>query len=434
MTTLSHAEQFLVPRMSDITYPWNGLIAQAAEARNSDVNGTLGVFTDEEQHIGILPAVHELVNLPAGKITAYAPSHGLADLRACWKERLQKMGHCTEEMSQHTSLPVVTQGLTSGLSLCAKLFLQPGQSELILPTPFWPNYRLIFNKIEATDLRTYDLFAEESPGHFTLNLNGLSESLRASHGKVEPDLPLVVLLNLPHNPTGYTYTREEATKVKDVFVSFLQSAPERRLVVVIDDAYLGFHYSESCLPHSMLSLLGGAHKNLLCAHLSGATKEVYAWGLRVGFITFANPKLEEEGLVLLADKAAALIRGTLSNVSMVSQQLALASIQDKRTPIVHAQFYQTLKGRYTACRRELERPEIHRIFDVIPFNSGYFFTLRLKPGQGSAQDMRKRLLTEHSVGVVALDERLVRIAFSSIPTKDYPRLFDALISCARSVA
>lgn len=434
---------FIAPRVAAIEYPWKGLIAQAAEAKGTAINGTLGVFLDDDLKIGILPAVQDRVSLEPELITAYAPSHGVKALREAWKKRIVDHGHLRTEDQPKASMPVVTPGITSGLSLAGQLFLEPGESELILPSPFWPNYRLIFERIGGARLRTYDLFAPASaPSSATgaggaglhLNLEGLDQALTASHAAVTPERPLVLLLNLPHNPTGYTYTQQEGQRLVALLQSFLEKHPKRQLAVFIDDAYLGFNYSAECMPHSLLRDLAQAHDRLLCVHLSGATKEVYAWGLRVGFVLFAGRAATGADLTLLEDKTAALVRGTLSNVTLVSQQLTLEALADPRTAGQHRRYFALLAERYERCQEALKNPAVHDFFEVMPFNSGYFFTLQIKDPSLNAHVLRKELLSSRNIGVISLDDRLVRIAFSSIPANRIGELFSGLISACRSLS
>jgi aspartate/methionine/tyrosine aminotransferase len=433
---------FVAPRVAAIEYPWKGLIAQAAEAKNTTINGTLGVFLDDELNIGILPSMQDRVDLPAELITAYAPSHGVKALREAWKKRMADNGHIQHADLSRASLPVVTPGITSGLALAGHLLLEPGESELILPAPFWPNYRLIFERIGGARLRTYDLFANSnqsvgaSPSEkssLELNLNGLAEALSASHATVNPKRPLALLLNLPHNPTGYTYTENEAKRLLTLVQDFLDEHPNRRLTVFVDDAYLGFNYAPECLPHSLLRHFANAHDRLLCVHLSGATKEVYAWGLRVGFVLFAGRAATQEDLTLLEDKTAALVRGTLSNVTLVSQHLTLEALSDPRTLDQHKKYTAMLTKRYLACQEALQDSRVQTFFEVLPFNSGYFFTLQIKDPSLDAHALRKELLVKRNIGVVSLDDRLIRVAFSSIPAPRIGELIEGLVTACVSL-
>jgi aspartate/methionine/tyrosine aminotransferase len=426
--------QFLAPASRKVNYPWNGLLAQAGEAKGSRINGTLGVFLDDDLKIGILPAVAELVKLDRSKVTEYAPSHGVLALRELWRDRLVSQGHFHPDALAEISLPIVTAGLTDGLSIAGQMFLEPGQSELVTATPNWPNYALIYQDIQNAKIREFPIFERPARGDtYTPSIANLMAALQASDRAVSQALPIVLLLNLPHNPTGYSYTQAESEQIILGLREFLDTHPTRRVVVLVDDAYAGFNYDPKIRKHSFFRDLAHLHNRLLTVHISGATKEIYAWGLRVGFISFGGLGLSRADLKVLEDKAAAYIRGTLSNVSMLSQHLTIEALKSASTEQVHAQYYATLQRRFDRCRKELERAEVAEYYEALPFNSGYFFALRIRDGRVNSETVRKTLLEKHSVGVVTIGPELVRIAFSALTETQVPTLFTALIDTAKAI-
>jgi aspartate/methionine/tyrosine aminotransferase len=428
--------QFFAPAIRAVQYPWDGLLAQAAEAKGSKLNATLGVFLDDDLKIGIVPAVSSAVNLDRSRITEYAPSHGVGALRQLWRQRLLDADHIHEDMAERVSLPIVTAGLTAGLTLAGHLFLEPGRGEIIIADPYWPNYDLMFKDIQHCTIRTFQLFdsaATRPEDRTKANLPGFIEVLRSSGNSVAAGLPLVVLLNLPHNPTGYSFTNQEADHFVHALREYLDINPERRVVVLIDDAYSGFVFEPGVRTHSLMRDLGGLHDRLLAVHISGATKELYAWGLRVGFVTFAGKSCSPKDLKTLEDKAAAIIRGTLSNVSMLSQQLTIETLKSTETETTHLGYQTSMQARYAACKAEVALPEFQEYFQALPFNSGYFFALRIRDSRIKSEDLRKALLEEHSVGVVTIGPELVRIAFSAITAQQVPQLFQALAKTIRQL-
>lgn len=426
-------ERFLAPSIRRVEYPWGGLLAQAAEAKGARINATLGVFLDDELRIGIVPAVSSRVSLERSQITEYAPSHGVLALRQLWRQRLVDLGHIDERCAHQMSQPIVSAGLTAGLSLAGQMFLEPRASELVLSDPCWPNYELMFRDIQHTALQPFPMFTEGNAGPRKSDTAAMVQALDRSARSVAQDLPLVVLLNTPHNPTGYSYTNEEATSVVKALQDFLQRHPQRRLVVIIDDAYSGFVFEDSVRTRSLLRDLADLDERLLAVHISGATKEIYAWGLRVGFVTFAGKSRTQEDLRFLEDKAAAFVRGTLSNVSMLSQHLAIETLRDPSTAATHRDYESLMKARYLRCRKELERPDVSAHFEALPFNSGYFFALKLRDDKIDAEVLRKALLEKHSAGVITIGKNLVRIAFSAITVHQVSTLFDALVSTVQEL-
>ena len=182
---------------------------------------------------------------------------------------------------------------------------------LVLPELFWGNYRLIFERSFGVQFETYRTFVD---GRF--NVDGCFDAIRKHSTR-----RVTVMLNFPHNPTGYACTEHEAHRL----VSGLTAIAESRkgLGVVVDDAYHGLYFDDTCYGKSLFGLLATASENLLAVKIDGPTKEDYAWGLRVGFLTYGFKNASDLQLDILADKTAGAVRGTISNASHLSQRLLL---------------------------------------------------------------------------------------------------------------
>ena len=79
------------------------------------------------------------------------------------------------------------------------------------------------------------------------------------------------------------------------------------------------------------------------------------------------------------------------------------------------------RARYDEIRRILKaHPEYDRLFEVMPFNSGYFMCV--KPRGVDAEKVRLRLIEAYSTGTIVLSG-LIRLAFSTIPKAKLAQLF-----------
>ncbi len=76
------------------------------------------------------------------------------------------------------------------------------------------------------------------------------------------------------------------------------------IVVLVDDAYYNLFYDETAIQESIFSKLAQVHDRVLCVKIDGATKENYAWGFRVGFITYSTKS--EKALRVLEEKTKGL--------------------------------------------------------------------------------------------------------------------------------
>jgi aspartate/methionine/tyrosine aminotransferase len=204
------------------------------------------------------------------------------------------------------STPIVTSGMTHGFSLIGDLFVNEGDV-LVLPDKIWGNYRLVFQTKHAAEIVTYPFFNSQG----RLNTEGFSDSLMQAGKRRQK---LIVILNFPHNPTGYAINSEEAQQITQAIRRVAEQGTQ--LLVLVDDAYFGLWYDDSVLRESLFGWLTGLHPNVVLVKIDGATKEEYAWGLRVGFLTFG---LNEDEMKPLEEKITALIRVSTSGASQLSQ-------------------------------------------------------------------------------------------------------------------
>jgi len=197
----------------------------------------------------------------------------------------------------------------------------------------------------------------------------------------------------------------------------------------VDDAYFGLFYEDVAMPESLFGMLAGLHPRLLVLKLDGATKEDFAWGFRVGFITFACAGRNPETIYgALENKVAGAIRSTISNCSMPSQSVLLEALRDASLAAQKLEKYRILKERADRVKAALAHEKYRSVWEPYPFNSGYFMCLRLKGVQ--AERLRLHLLQKYAVGVIALGEEDIRIAFSCLELGEIEELFEVLyIAC-----
>ena len=94
--------------------------AQSAEARGTRLNATIGQVTDGDGQAMPLPSMAERLSaLDGRKAFLYSPQAGHPDLRKAWQVRQRRLA---ADSAVPTSLPLVTHGLTQGLSMVADLF------------------------------------------------------------------------------------------------------------------------------------------------------------------------------------------------------------------------------------------------------------------------------------------------------------------------
>ncbi len=405
------AYELLSKRGKGIFFPKKGILSQTAEAKGKKINATIGIALDDDGSPMRLDSIGNRVSL-APDFFKYAPSFGKQELRKKWKDMIYEKNPSLQ--GKDVSLPIVTSGLTHGLSTVAYLFVDEGD-RIIIPDLFWGNYRLIFVNSYGAVLDTFEMFRN---GGF--NISGLREKLLASSGKK------IVLLNFPNNPTGYTIREDEAREIIRVIK---EAAETNKILVVIDDAYFGLVYREGIYRQSLFSELAGLHENVLAIKVDGATKEDYVWGFRVGFITYGI-KNGKELYPALESKTAGAIRGTISNASNLSQSLLYEAYSSGSYMEEKKSKYEILKSRFEEVVKILsEHKEYEEEFSSLPFNSGYFMCIKLK--NVDAEKIRQTLLNKYNTGVIAMGD-ILRIAFSSVRGELIPSLFENIYKACKN--
>ena len=425
-TTIEAGNPHLVEMLStvgrELFFP-RGILSQSAEAKEQAhrFNATIGIATSGGHTMALPSVIDQLPGFTADNALAYAPSFGLPALRKAWREQIYANNPTLG--ARQISMPVVTQAITHGLATVADMWVDPGDT-LLLPEQMWGNYRLIFAVRRGARVATFPLF--DGGGFHTA---AFAEALRregGTKGKV------VVILNFPNNPTGYTPTVAEAAAIVDALVA--EAERGTNLVVMSDDAYYGLFYDDACLQESIFSQLVGRHPRLLSIKLDGATKENYVWGLRVGFLTYGATVDGDPAPVhdALERKTGGDIRGAISNCSRLSQEIVLRALASPTYAADKAVKYDLMRGRALEVQRVLANPKYDLAWEAYPFNSGYFMCLKLK--RVEAEPLRLHLLAAHGVGLISLGAHDLRVAFSCLEEEQIEPLFDTVLAAEAELA
>ena len=393
-----------------------GILTQSAEAKAKAhrLNATIGMATERGEAMNLSCVMGQLPGFSPDDALRYAPPTGLPELRAVWREKQDAEN--PSQVGKPMTQPIVTCALTHGLSIVGDLFVNPGDT-VLLPDKLWGNYRLIYGVRLGAKIVTYPFFDTAR----RLNVAGFREAV---FRHAPPGGKLVVILNFPNNPTGYTPTVAEGEGLRDA----LHAAAEHgaNIVAVFDDAYYGLTYDDAAMKESLFALLAGLHPRLMAIRLDGATKELFVWGLRVGFITYSVGGMQHASPLLgaLEKKTAGAIRGALSNAARLSQEIVLRALRSPDYPAQKRAKYEVLRARAAKVREVLAHRKFADVWESYPFNSGYFMCVQLK--DVPAEAVRLRLLDGYGVGVIATDERDLRIAFSCVEMEDIPFLFETM--------
>ena len=381
------------------------------------------------------PLIHSFFRgLDTEEIFPYTPETGTPAFRTAWKRWiLARAGDETERLERQMLQPILTPGITAAISICARMFVDPGHS-IIVADRRWENYDHVLERNLGLAVIDFPLL-----GDGDLNVAGVVDAVERVWLRQDN---AVLLLNFPNNPTGFCPSESAGRRLVEE-LDRLAAASEKRLVVLFDDAYESYVYDPVAMQSSLFYLCR-PRPNLLPVKLDGVTKELLWYGARAGTITLACPDewlSEDDGAGVaeeIDNKFAGVVRGLVSSSATVTQSVAAkAMAQMDRLLEQRRRTFNVLKKRYDTLKQELETMDTD-LFTVEPFHGGFFCFLSLRPESGlRATDVANHLLDRYGVGTVPFEgERLngLRIAYCSVESDDLPELCRTLARTVNELA
>jgi aspartate aminotransferase len=191
--------------------------------------------------------------------TRYAPSSGVAELRAAIAEKLRSKN----KIPAHDSDVIILNGGMQGLFSAFQSVVNPGD-EVLLFSPYWTPIKDIVaycqGKIVLVPTKEARAF-----GFQQMLKRYLSERTRA------------IYYNTPQNPTGIVFTPEEARAVA-------QFAQEQDLVVIADEAYEDLVYDGE---HFSIASIEGMLERTITSFTFSKSYAMTGW--RLGYTVAAEP-------------------------------------------------------------------------------------------------------------------------------------------------
>lgn len=413
-----HVYEMLSDMGKKLFFP-KGILTQSAEAKvkADKLDATIGI-AKQGNCVLSLPCVTKYIKeIEPDQYLPYSSSFGEPELRIKWLKEMHAKNPCLEGAT--LSLPIVTSGITHGVSIMSDMWVNAGDV-IVMPDMIWGNYNMIFRVRNSARFAVYKAY-DQALTHF--NVDDFERVVREQAALNDK---IIIMLNFPHNPTGYTLSKEEAARVAEIIIDVAQKGTN--VVAACDDAYFGLFFEEQTSKQSLFAKLAGKSRRLVAIKLDGPTKEDYVMGLRTGFTTYGIAADIDLASVYeaLEKKTAGCIRGSISNCSHLSQTILIKSMEDENYERFKKEKFDLLKSRAMAIKEVLKDPKYADGFDVYPFNSGYFLCIRVKGV--NAEQLRVHLLENYGTGLISIGENNLRIAFSCLEAKDVKTLFDIILS------
>jgi aspartate/methionine/tyrosine aminotransferase len=397
---------------------WAARAKEEMEKDPNTINATVGTAIEDDGSVMHLRNAELYIGhtLDAkAKIFGYAPVPGLPTLRNKWRDNIIKLA---PEHERQILTPTVTSGITHGLSIVAKLFLKPGET-VIYPAKSWGNYNQIFGAVHGAKIKNFEQFKSEK-----LNIEAM---IQACEDVAQEQKKVILVLNFPHNQTGFTPTQEEFAKAGEALQELCKRHPVTPFVFVLDDAYESFVYDGKGYNRSPVHEMFTRLPNLTLVKLDGASKKYLMYGSRIGFITiflnnqnaevFSSEEHEELDKEWTS-KVSGIIRGEISQVNHQGQVMLDSILKDtEKTASEQARIFNTLKNRWKALSRAFT-DQIAQYGDSKlrpdPCNSGFFCFVNLNHELSPTAFVEQLIEKERIVVFPAEKDKGLRIAFCSI--------------------
>ncbi len=336
--------------------------AQAQAAGPSAINGTLGVFMDEEGVPLVFPSVMKTIEFLGRNLQSfnysYPPLTGLPKYREAVTKLL-----CQDEREVIAS--IASTGGTGALAInlrLMKMLLGEEHPSVILPSPAWGNHPPVckwagFRVLEAPYIE-----------------NGVPSVDAVIDLVKRQEKPFGILLQVGcHNPTGLDYTDDQWCSLFDVL-------QKKECIVLMDFAYQGFkgEPEEDALPIRL-----ARERGLTTLVTWSASKNHSIYGLRTGLAAAFVKDIAEQKTV--EGTYSAISRGLHSAAPTFGQEI-VALTQERAQDMWRADLRSARETLMRKRQRMLEKlpPSFHSalsgygMFAMLPLTEAQVNRLKLE--------------------------------------------------------
>lgn len=333
--------------------------ATAQYGRDKVVNATIGAIMDEQEKLACIPTVEKVFReLPINEVIAYAPISGLP----AYLDATIDLSFADQRPEAYFKA-VATAGGTGAIHHTIWNYSEMGD-KVLTSDWYWGPYAVLCKEM-LRQLDTYPLLDEKQNFH-----------VKAFEAKVEELLAvqdsLVVIINTPaHNPTGFSLTDEDWTKVLDICREQVKNK-DKRITLLVDIAYIDYA-GEKNVSRKFFKQFSNLPDNLLGIVAFSMSKGYTMYGQRTGAMIgiSSNKEVIEE----FAKINQYTSRATWSNINRGAMSLLTTIDQD---PVLLAQFekerdgyYQMIRDRADIFMEEAKACGLH----MLPYRAGFFISI-----------------------------------------------------------
>lgn len=227
----------------------------------------------------------------ANKADHYTPTAGIPELRQAIVDYLKN-----QDGVEYTSGQIiVTDGAKHALYTLFQVIVNPGD-EVLIPAPYWVSYTEQVRLAGGVDV----IVPGNEENRFKVTVADLEKARTAR--------TVALIMNIPSNPSGVVYTREEMLAIGEWAV-------EHDILLVSDEIYNRLTYN-GARAYSFPSLSESIKQQTIL--VSGVSKTYAMTGWRVGYAAGPSP---------IISKMIEVASHSTSNPAAPSQYAALAALQ-----------------------------------------------------------------------------------------------------------
>ncbi|MFO0675112.1 MAG: aminotransferase class I/II-fold pyridoxal phosphate-dependent enzyme [Polyangiaceae bacterium] len=365
------------------------------------LNATVGALLDDDGNLAVLPSAARAVKeVPEGEWAAYAPIAGNPDfLQAVVADLFG-----SDDTLRACAIASATPGGSGALRHAISNYLEPGQA-VLTTSHFWGPYQTLADEADRK-VATFPMFAADGG----LDVDALDREV----GRLAKEQGRVLLfLNDPcHNPTGYSMTRDEWTRVTACLLRHAATTP---VTLLVDCAYAAYGAGDPrAFTKDLHPLLGKV--GLLFAW--SASKTFTHYGLRVGALVACVPDAKDRAATDAALSYSA--RGTWSNCNRGGLRAVTRLLTDPALAASCAKERDGLKALLTARVNRWNALAKPAGLKYPRYDGGFFVTVFTPDAAAKAAAMRVD-------GVFVVPQReSIRVALCSVAERDVERLVQIL--------
>jgi len=419
--------------------PIVGLLQRASEDTNpSKLLAIVGSAMDDSGKLIVPDVLNQtaLEIVQKGLNMEYAPSGGLKDLAPLITEEFIGRDNLHKLYSENIRrAEVVTGGGTNAISV-ALMTCTKSHDPIIVQRPHWAGYDSVASGIARTNLINFELLDKNS----NLNLASLEKALHFAVKSLAADSTskITLILNTPFdNPLGKEIPFESLMKIAELIGNYKKN----NFLVILDIAYIDF--GPNAKDYNKLSFISDFFKkanleSLSLVVASTLSKSFAMYGARVGAATLFSPSYEI--VSGWKDIAGGVLRGTLSNLSRTSQEIALKILSDSdKLNKIHE--FQKDTVAMINRRRDYFINKISPILpeelEMIMPDGGFFLSFRLKDEiLERFPDFGKKLsesFISNSIYIPVLSEQFIRVPICGLREELLDLVADKIVKHSQEI-